>query len=112
MGVSNLKKASKYYDVITQMGNQGHTTNGVREIKEWYEAGVLGEVNEVHGWIGEFNFRPGHYWTKPKSFPLQNMKFQITLTGIYGWDQENIEILIQLMHLSHGEGFMILVMDN
>ena len=64
-----LKKASKYYDVITQMGNQGHTTNGVREIKEWYEAGVLGEVNEVHGWIGEFNFRPGHYWTKPKSFP-------------------------------------------
>ena len=35
-----LKKASKYYDVITQMGNQGHTTNGVREIKEWYEAGV------------------------------------------------------------------------
>ena len=51
------------------MGNQGHTTNGVRQIKEWYDAGILGEVEEVHAWIGEFNFRPGHYWTLPDSFP-------------------------------------------
>ena len=64
-----LKKAAKYYGIVSQMGNQGHTTDGIRSIKEWYEAGVLGEVREVHAWIGEFNFRPGHYWTKPESFP-------------------------------------------
>ena len=64
-----MKKAAKYYGIVSQMGNQGHTTDGIRSIKEWYDAGVLGEVKEVHAWIGEFNFRPGHYWTKPKSFP-------------------------------------------
>jgi len=64
-----LKKAAKYYKIVSQMGNQGHTTNGIRLIKEWYEAGVLGEVKEVHAWIGAFNFKPGNYWTKPESFP-------------------------------------------
>ena len=52
-----LKKAAKYYNIVSQMGNQGHTTNGVRQIKEWYEAGVLGEVKEVHAWIGTFDFK-------------------------------------------------------
>tara|TARA_B100000953_G_C18034284_1_gene423876 strand:- start:2163 stop:3521 length:1359 start_codon:yes stop_codon:yes gene_type:complete len=64
-----MKKAAKYYGIVSQMGNQGHTTNGIRLIKEWYDAGVLGEVKEVHAWIGTFDFRPGHYWTKPESFP-------------------------------------------
>ena len=64
-----LKKAAKYYNIVSQMGNQGHTTNGVRQIKEWYEAGILGEVKEVHAWIGSFDFRPGHYWSMPESFP-------------------------------------------
>ena len=39
-----LKKAAQYYKVISQMGNQGHTTNGIRLIKEWYDQGILGEV--------------------------------------------------------------------
>ena len=64
-----LKKAAKHYGIISQMGNQGHTTNGIRLIKEWYDAGVLGQVKEVHGWLGKFNFQPGGYWTKPVSFP-------------------------------------------
>ena len=55
--------------VITQMGNQGHTTEGIRLIKEWYDAGVLGDVKEVHAWHGKFNFKPNFYWTKPESFP-------------------------------------------
>ena len=64
-----MKKAAKYYNVVSQMGNQGHTTNGIRLIKEWYEAGVLGDVREIHAWIGAFDFKPGHYWTLPESFP-------------------------------------------
>ena len=64
-----LKKAAKYYKVISQMGNQGHTTNGIRLIKEWYDQGILGEVREVHAWHGEFNYGPGKYWTKPERFP-------------------------------------------
>lgn len=64
-----MKKAARHYGIISQMGNQGHTTNGIRLIKEWYDAGVLGQVKEVHGWLGKFNFQPGGYWTKPVSFP-------------------------------------------
>jgi len=64
-----MKKAANYYGIVSQMGNQGHTTNGIRLIKEWYEAGVLGEVREVHAWHGKFNFKPNFYWTKPESFP-------------------------------------------
>ena len=65
-----LKKAAKYYGVISQMGNQGHTTNGIRLIKEWYDAGILGQVKEVHAWRGsKITFKPGGYFTKPSSFP-------------------------------------------
>lgn len=64
-----LKKAANYYGIVSQMGNQGHTTNGIRQIKEWYEADVLGQVKEVHAWHGKFTFKPGGYWTKPESFP-------------------------------------------
>jgi predicted dehydrogenase len=46
-----LRRAAAYYKVITQMGNQGHTTEGIRLVKEWYESGVLGEVREVHAWF-------------------------------------------------------------
>ncbi len=64
-----LKKAAKHYGIISQMGNQGHTTNGIRLIKEWYDAGVLGQVREIHAWQGKLTFHPGGYWTKPESFP-------------------------------------------
>lgn len=64
-----LKKAANHYGIISQMGNQGHTTNGIRLIKEWYDAGVLGQVKEVHAWFGAFDFKPGGYWTKPENFP-------------------------------------------
>lgn len=64
-----MKKAAKHYKIVSQMGNQGHTTNGIRQIREWYEAGVLGQVKEVHAWFGPYGFKPGGYWTKPDSFP-------------------------------------------
>ena len=64
-----LRKAAKYHKVVSQMGNQGHTTNGIRLIKEWYDQGILGEVKEVHAWHGAFKYGPGKYFTKPESFP-------------------------------------------
>lgn len=35
---------------ITQMGNQGHANDDARLAVEWIQAGVLGEVREVHCW--------------------------------------------------------------
>ncbi len=64
-----LKKAAKYYKVVSQMANQGHTTNGIRQVKEWYEAGVLGQVKEVIAWQGKIDFARDSYFSKPDSFP-------------------------------------------
>ncbi|MBN1845822.1 MAG: Gfo/Idh/MocA family oxidoreductase [Sedimentisphaerales bacterium] len=43
-----LTKAARKYKVATQMGNQGHSGEGCRLIYEWINAGVIGEVREVH----------------------------------------------------------------
>ena len=45
-----LKEAAKKFNVQTVMGNQGHNFEGMRQIKDWYDADLLGEVNEVHAW--------------------------------------------------------------
>ncbi|CAA6689534.1 MULTISPECIES: Gfo/Idh/MocA family protein [unclassified Lentimonas] len=41
--------------VITQMGNQGHASEGIRLIREWYEADLIGEIQEVVAWTNRPN---------------------------------------------------------
>lgn len=36
--------------LATQMGNQGHAGEGTRIIREWYDAGAIGEIREIHYW--------------------------------------------------------------
>ncbi len=43
-----LTEQARRHKVITQMGNQGHSGEGTRLVKEWIDAGVIGEVREVH----------------------------------------------------------------
>ena len=43
-----LTEAAKKYKVVTQMGNQGGSGDGVRKAKEMYEAGLIGTVTEAH----------------------------------------------------------------
>jgi predicted dehydrogenase len=45
-----LTEAARRYRVVTQMGNQGHSGEGVRLIEEWIGAGAIGPVREVHSW--------------------------------------------------------------
>jgi predicted dehydrogenase len=45
-----LTEAARKYKVITQMGNQGHSEEGLRLMQEWLDAGALGQVREVHCW--------------------------------------------------------------
>ena len=51
------------------MANQGHATNGIRLVKEWYEAGLLGNVTEVIAWFDGPTFGPNKFFNKPVSFP-------------------------------------------
>ncbi|MCX5645622.1 MAG: Gfo/Idh/MocA family oxidoreductase [Phycisphaerae bacterium] len=45
-----IAKAAREARVATQMGNQGHSGEGIRLICEWIWDGVIGPVRKVHGW--------------------------------------------------------------
>jgi predicted dehydrogenase len=64
-----LKKAAHHHNVITQMGNQGYATDGIRRVKEWVDAGIIGEVREILAWFNGPEFGEGKYFTKPAQFP-------------------------------------------
>lgn len=64
-----LKKAAQHYNVITQMGNQGHATDGIRRVKEWVDAGIVGEVKEILAWFNGPEFGPDKYFEKTNPYP-------------------------------------------
>lgn len=64
-----LRKAAKHYGVIAMMGNQGHATDGIRRVKEWVDAGVVGDVQEIHAWFNGPSFNPKGYFLKPDHYP-------------------------------------------
>jgi len=45
-----LRETAAKSKVVTQMGNQGHSYDSTRRIVELIQAGVLGDVREVHVW--------------------------------------------------------------
>ncbi len=45
-----LAQAAKKYKVVTQMGNQGGSGDGVRRMKELYNAGLIGDIVEAQAW--------------------------------------------------------------
>lgn len=77
-----LRRAASHFKVITQMGNQGHATEGIRLIKEWYEADAIGEVREVHAWFSGPDFVKAPYFRIPSSFPPPTQKTPANLD----WD--------------------------
>ena len=49
--------------VVTQMGNQGHSSDDARLVNEYIQSGTIGDVREVHIWTN----RPLAYW--PQGIP-------------------------------------------
>ncbi|HYQ56878.1 MAG TPA: Gfo/Idh/MocA family oxidoreductase [Draconibacterium sp.] len=45
-----LTETAQRYGVATQMGNQGNSADGIRQICEWIWAGTIGEVTHVDTW--------------------------------------------------------------
>lgn len=45
-----LAQEAKKRNLVTQMGNQGHSKEGARLICEWIWDGAIGDVREVHVW--------------------------------------------------------------
>jgi predicted dehydrogenase len=67
-----LVKAQQKYQVVTQMGNQGHAGDGIRQSVEAYRAGVIGDVSKVYC----RNTGPelgGQHFANPAAMPLPAM---------------------------------------
>ncbi len=43
-----LTEAARKHKVVTQMGNQGASGDGVRKLQDWYNAGVIGDVHTIY----------------------------------------------------------------
>ena len=62
-----LTEAARKYKVVTQMGNQGHSEEGLRLMQEWLDAGAIGQVREVQCWTN----RP--IWPQGMPRPTETM---------------------------------------
>ncbi|MBL9166337.1 MAG: Gfo/Idh/MocA family oxidoreductase [Verrucomicrobiales bacterium] len=49
-----LMAAASKYKVVTQLGNQGHSSNSIRRLCEWVWAGAIGKVHTVHAGCDAF----------------------------------------------------------
>lgn len=49
--VRQLMSAARRYNVVTQMGNQGHSLESNRVFASWVRNGLLGRITEVHTWV-------------------------------------------------------------
>jgi hypothetical protein len=64
-----MTEAARKYKVITQMGNQGRSGDGVRMVCEWIWAGAIGTIREVHAWTNRPVWPQGIEIERPKETP-------------------------------------------
>ncbi len=68
--VKLMHAAAKKYGVVTQVGNHGHSEEGMRRLVEYIQAGAIGQVREVWSYCDRLNammIRP------PKAQPPKGM---------------------------------------
>ncbi|HIG29182.1 MAG TPA: Gfo/Idh/MocA family oxidoreductase [Verrucomicrobiales bacterium] len=53
-----VAQVAKETGVATQLGNQGHSNEGIRQTCEWIWDGAIGPVREVHAWVGANRWNP------------------------------------------------------
>jgi len=52
--VRALMAAANKYKVVTQLGNQGHSSDTIRRLCEWVWAGAVGQVHTIHAGCDAF----------------------------------------------------------
>lgn len=71
-----LTETARTYGVATQMGNQGNSGEGIRQICEWIWSGAIGEITRVDTWTN----RP--IWPQGLERPKKEMRIPRALN----WD--------------------------
>jgi predicted dehydrogenase len=82
----HLAKKARETKVVTQMGNQGHSTDGARTGYEYITGGAIGDIREIHVWTN----RPLGFWPQgiPRPAPLPTEASDRPLA----WNNKDIEL--------------------
>ncbi|HWE01941.1 MAG TPA: Gfo/Idh/MocA family oxidoreductase [Tepidisphaeraceae bacterium] len=78
-----LRLAAREYKIMSQMGNQGTATSGLRKGVEVIQAGTIGPVTEAHVWTN----RPTGWW--PQSPDIREMPPEAPIPDYVHWDLWN-----------------------
>ena len=74
-----IAAAAREAKVATQMGNQGHSGEGIRLTVEWIRDGAIGDIREVHSWTQGGR----RSWTKLEARPTEKM----SVPKGFNWDR-------------------------
>jgi predicted dehydrogenase len=65
-----VARVAKETEVATQLGNQGHSGDGIRSTCEWIWDGAIGDVREVHAWTNASRWNKKHTGGRPAEEPV------------------------------------------
>ncbi|MBC3539068.1 Gfo/Idh/MocA family protein [Rufibacter sediminis] len=74
-----LTDAAKRYKVVTQMGNQGASGDGVRQMREWYDSGAIGKVHTIYSWTNRPVWPQGIQWPATKAEVPKDLDWDLWL---------------------------------
>ncbi len=73
-----MARVARETGLVTQMGNNGHAGEGLRQTREWIQAGAIGTVRDVRAWSD----RAGKWWKQPAGRPAETLP----APGDLDWD--------------------------
>ena len=74
-----LTEASGKYKVVTQMGDQGSSCDGMRTMREWFEAGLIGDIEKVYCWTDRPVWPQGISWPVARPAVPKELKWDLWL---------------------------------
>jgi predicted dehydrogenase len=74
-----LTEAAHRYKVVTQMGNQGASGDGVRQLIDWYKAGVIGDVHTIYCYTDRPVWPQGIEWPSQKPAVPEGLDWNLWL---------------------------------
>lgn len=74
-----LTEAAKKYKVVTQMGDQGNSCDGMKVMREWFEADLIGDIQKVYCWTNRPVWPQGIPWPDAKSSVPKELNWDLWL---------------------------------
>lgn len=74
-----LTQAAQKYKVVTQMGDQGASCEGMQVLREWIESGLLGDITKVYCWTDRPVWPQGIAWPKTAASIPKELKWDLWL---------------------------------